>query len=822
MTEPEVYISAKSYHDQGISVIPFKITQKPNGEYDKQNLAAWKKWETEPQTQDEFNALNWKEANAFGILLGTRAKNGYYLTVVDYDVKGKITEQAKAIGKEILSELPITRVEETVNKGLHYLYWNRFKLETDGTFHDSASVELLGSKKLCLMAPSFGYKNVGSDIITSLENLEDWFYNALKKHGCIHNEEIEVENQVDSYGFQLSKIIDLSSFTKLNANEYQGKHPTHDSTTEKNFCVNVKDNTWHCFRHNSGGGALQFLAVKEGLIKCEHAKKGALRGRKFREILAIAANQGLIDQKTLEQNEINPVILAKDVMEDYHFVTDQDTNELYYWIENKGIYSKQTEQLIKREIVKRLDENFKSRYYTEINDFITNSAPLIKINSQNPEMLAVKNGLLNVFTEQLTAFSHEIYITSKLDWEYLENVKAQNFLKFIDDVLPNKTQQKQLQQLVGHCLYRKIITETCLILIGKGENGKSIFLTVIKEFLGSNNVSSHSIQQICYDKFVIDQIKDKLANICADLPHKELMNTGTYKALVSGDSVEIYIKHVQGCKTIDPYTKYLYSANHIPTITTEEDSNAWYRRFIFADFNQTFKGKAKIPRQTLLDMLTTPEEMTGILNWALEGLKELKKNGEITDKPSVEEIRKEYRKRSSTTLAYFDSQVQITDNEADWVFTDDWFRDYVTFCHENNLKPKSKFQFLQDIEENLSGAYRTKIRPEPKQSPLSAWRYVKIVPRVPCVPQFSNLSAKIEKKQLENFSNNNDLSKKCGTGGTDGTINPEVYKDRFCSVECVNFHKPECPLFFNRIGEDNRLPSKCYGFKAPNPGEETS
>jgi phage/plasmid-associated DNA primase len=34
-------------------------------------------------------------------------------------------------------------------------------------------------------------------------------------------------------------------------------------------------------------------------------------------------------------------------------------------------------------------------------------------------------------------------------------------------------------------------------------------------------------------------------------------------------------------------------------------------------------------------MLTTPEEMAGILNWALDGLADLKKNGDITDKPSV-------------------------------------------------------------------------------------------------------------------------------------------------------------------------------------------
>ena len=306
-------------------------------------------------------------------------------------------------------------------------------------------------------------------------------------------------------------------------------------------------------------------------------------------------------------------------MEDYHFATDKETNELYFWIEDEGIYDNKTKQLIKREMVIRLDDNFKDHYYTDVNEFIKNSAPLVEMDKNNPEILPVKNGLLNVFTREITPFNPEIYITSKLNWEYNKDIKATNFLKFLDEVLPNEPKfKRRIQELLGHCLYKKIITELCLILYGKGENGKSILLDIIKNFLGPKNVSSHSIQELCYDKFVLKELKGKLANICADLPHKELINTGTYKALVSGDSIPIYTKHIQKTETINPYTKYLYSANNIPPVTEEEAAKAWYRRFVFADFNQTFSGKKKVPRQVLLSKLSTPEEMTGILNWALD------------------------------------------------------------------------------------------------------------------------------------------------------------------------------------------------------------
>lgn len=786
---PELKTAAYVYRELGIPIIPFKITKNANGEYDKQNLSTWKKWMDEPQTEQEFNALNWANANAFAVILGTHAKNGHYLSVIDYDTKGgKVSKEVKAKGKEILREFPITQTQETVNNGVHLVYWSRVKPKTDGTFHDDAALELLGEKKLCLMAPSSGYKCLNDNPPTEIENLEETFYSILKRHGFSHTEETEIENQTDNYSFSLAKIVDLNKLTR-NGEEYQGSHPIHDSTTEKNFCVNTKTNTWHCFRHNSGGGALQFLAVKEGIIKCEQAKKGALRGKKFREVLKLAASQGLIDEKTLTQSEINPIILAKDLMEEYVFTTDKETNELYFYDEQEGIYSNKTEQLIKRQIAKRLDENFKTRYYNEIAEFITNTAPLVKMDDANPEILAVKNGLLNVLTRKLTLFSKDVYITNKLNVEYKPEVKyADSYnAKFLSEVVSNPTQRKQIQELIGHCLYKKIIAEVSLVCLGKGGNGKSIFLTTIKNFLGLQNVSSHTIQQLCYDKFVIAQLKHKLANICADLPHQELMNTGTYKAIVSGDSVQIEIKHVQGKgETLDPYTKYLYSANHLPPIQNEEDCYAWYRRFIFADFKKTFTTENSIPRQELLTKLTTPEELTALLNGALEGLERIYKNGDVSNKPSVEEIRKEYRKRSSSTLAYFDNQITVTDNYEDFVFTDDWFRDYVTYCHNNKIKPKSKGEFSKDVEQHLAGVRKTKIRPAPKTAPISAWRFVKFVPSVPTVPVLENLRGKKEKnknikkpQKLEKFIEN-------GTDGTNGT------ECKVCG-SCVDFRTPICP-----------------------------
>jgi len=59
--------------------------------------------------------------------------------------------------------------------------------------------------------------------------------------------------------------------------EIRGSHPHHGSTSGKNFAINTSKNCWYCFRHKSGGGPLEWLAVEAGLIRCEDAKPGCLK-----------------------------------------------------------------------------------------------------------------------------------------------------------------------------------------------------------------------------------------------------------------------------------------------------------------------------------------------------------------------------------------------------------------------------------------------------------------------------------------------------------------------------------------------------------------
>jgi putative DNA primase/helicase len=96
--------------------------------------------------------------------------------------------------------------------------------------------------------------------------------------------------------------------------------------------------------------------------------------------------------------------------------------------------------------------------------------------------------------------------------------------------------------------------------VGIGRNGKSKLLELITALLGKDNVSNQTIQSLCYNRFSLAELHRKLANISADLPSKELANTGIFKMIVGGDRLEGEHKHKDPFY-FDNYAKLMFSCN---------------------------------------------------------------------------------------------------------------------------------------------------------------------------------------------------------------------------------------------------------------------
>ncbi|MBS7616509.1 bifunctional DNA primase/polymerase [Candidatus Bathyarchaeota archaeon] len=175
----DVIEAARDYWTLGLPVVPLK---------GKQPLVEWGRWQTEPQTEQDFNGFPWGEADGFAIICGSKAKNGLYFGAVDFDVKN-VCQEAIEKGKQALKNMPVTQIEETPSKGLHYIYWAREKPKSISAYHNICGLELLGEGKLCIMVPSAGYRRLNDNNLTEVANLEVVFYDTLRRVGV----KVEVE-----------------------------------------------------------------------------------------------------------------------------------------------------------------------------------------------------------------------------------------------------------------------------------------------------------------------------------------------------------------------------------------------------------------------------------------------------------------------------------------------------------------------------------------------------------------------------------------------------------------------------------------------------
>ena len=96
--------------------------------------------------------------------------------------------------------------------------------------------------------------------------------------------------------------------------EIQGSHPVHGSSTGHNYSIDTRRNLWHCFRCDSGGDPITFVAVQKGLISCSDAGRVPITDEIFRQVKeALATEYGFgtqieeIDRKwrKLEQERLS-------------------------------------------------------------------------------------------------------------------------------------------------------------------------------------------------------------------------------------------------------------------------------------------------------------------------------------------------------------------------------------------------------------------------------------------------------------------------------------------------------------------------------------
>jgi len=359
-----------------------------------------------------------------------------------------------------------------------------------------------------------------------------------------------------------------------------------------------------------------------------------------------------------------------------HFLTLWDSGEIYFY--NGGYYEGQGEQIIKDLAEQLLRMQIKEHFKNEIVGYIRDknyqrreifNVPLNLINLQN--------GVYNIETGELLEKNPEYYFLHQIPVDYDPKAKCPRIKKFLREIF-YQDDIPVVQEFIGYCLYRRYHIHRAVMLLGEGNNGKSTFINLLTTFLGRNNVSNKTLQELLENRFATASLYGKLLNAAPDIPTTALKRTGIFKCLTGEDRIYADVKFRNGFEFTN-HAKLIFSTNTLPK--AYDDTYAFFRRWLLLSFPNTFERQKRDPH--ILEKITTNEELSGLFNWAIEGLKRLLENGEFSYSKSVDEITEQYKSLSDPTYAYIQEFLEVKYDS--YIPKVELRKHYFAWCKENKL-----------------------------------------------------------------------------------------------------------------------------------------
>jgi len=406
--------------------------------------------------------------------------------------------------------------------------------------------------------------------------------------------------------------------------------------------------------------------------------------------------------------------IAEMVMQRMVFATLRDTEEVLFF--QDGIYHSGGEVKIKEIVHNLLKGEESSRLCAEVIGKVQRSTYIDRnefFSFKQGHKIAVANGLLDLDSYELLPFDPKFFAMNKLPVVYNPHTTCPKIDKFHNEILKPED-LPLLQEITGYLLWIwGNPAQKATMFIGKGGNGKSTEIRLEIALIGKENISAISLHELEENRFAKAQLYGKMANFYADLSDRDLRSVGTFKAITGGDAIYAEHKNQRGFSFI-PSVKLVYSCNSPPRVPrNEEDSVAFFRRWNMLEFPFQFEGKENEDRNLLEELTSDPQEMSGYLNWALEGLKRLRANGfHFPTSQTAKEVQETYITLSDPYKS-FSNHCIIVGPELT-VVKDELYQSFKKHCMKHGVSPVSRDSFFKNFKDLFTPGIIQDYRPEKK------------------------------------------------------------------------------------------------------------
>ena len=277
------------------------------------------------------------------------------------------------------------------------------------------------------------------------------------------------------------------------------------------------------------------------------------------------------------------------------------------------------------------------------------------------------------------------------------------FETYINRVLPDNNSRLVLAEYLGYVFIKNgsgsLKEEKALILYGTGANGKSVFFEIVNALFGRENISHFSLEDLTNKTgYHRAQIANKLVNYGSEINGK--LESSIFKQLASGEPVEARLPYGKP-QSLSQYAKLIFNCNELQKDV--EQNPGYFRRFIIIPFDVTIP-EAEQDKQ--LHTKIIENELSGVLNWALEGLDRLLTQKGFSQCDAADHALEQYKMESDSVRSFLDEN-GYQSNPTKSILIKDLYIGYQSFCTNSGYWPVSKMKFKKRLE--ASGVVTTKL-----------------------------------------------------------------------------------------------------------------
>jgi putative DNA primase/helicase len=310
-------------------------------------------------------------------------------------------------------------------------------------------------------------------------------------------------------------------------------------------------------------------------------------------------------------------------------------------------------------------------------------------------LINLQNGTFEISAESqdIREFRAADFLTHQLQFKYDKDATAPKFKAYLDRVLPEQELQNIVAEFFGYVFTRNLKLEKALLPYGTGANGKSVLFDVMNGLLGRENTANFSLSDLM-EEHNRAQIAHKLLNYGSEI--NAALTRDILKNLISCEPIMARLKYGNSF-LMENYAKLCFNCNELPKDV--EQTEAYFRRFLIIPFRVTLPGSEWVVD---LAQQIIKEELAGVFNWVLDGLKRLLKHKKFTQSEIVKEMIATY-KRESDSVACFLRDENWGQDPHNPDHTETLKRvhlSYQTYCREAGHKPLGRNNFKKRLIAN--------------------------------------------------------------------------------------------------------------------------